>query len=249
MFQLLTGIFGVGAKTADRWITMGIYNLHQLQSSGQTLNQAQQAGLCLCLNFGSAFGSRPLLWVNTLSSCRTWTLWGPKPAGHQSRGWWHWWRSAEGCPVCAAWSTARSDWRIQEVHQQSSSGSDQCSRSSYCIYLQWWKWNCWYFVQRKANRPWCWLPNNTPRGGQRSRTFAQSGFPVKVSGKTMTVALYMSSVVRLDLRWPHSFNRSSLQPGFPFVPENHKKLLPGVWGPSHSAVLQHGPIWEVFFHL
>eukprot|EP00066_Takifugu_rubripes_P003116 XP_003965471.1 PREDICTED: DNA-directed DNA/RNA polymerase mu [Takifugu rubripes] len=43
--KVLTGIFGVGAKTADRWIKMGISTLHQLQASGQTLNQAQQAGL------------------------------------------------------------------------------------------------------------------------------------------------------------------------------------------------------------
>ncbi|KAI3362467.1 hypothetical protein L3Q82_012749 [Scortum barcoo] len=43
--KVLTGIFGVGAKTADRWIRDGINNLQQLQDSGQTLNRAQQAGL------------------------------------------------------------------------------------------------------------------------------------------------------------------------------------------------------------
>uniref|UniRef100_A0A3Q4B4M1 DNA-directed DNA/RNA polymerase mu n=1 Tax=Mola mola TaxID=94237 RepID=A0A3Q4B4M1_MOLML len=43
--KVLTGIFGVGAKTADRWIRAGIHNLRQLQTSGQTLNQAQRAGL------------------------------------------------------------------------------------------------------------------------------------------------------------------------------------------------------------
>uniref|UniRef100_A0A8C6LPI0 DNA-directed DNA/RNA polymerase mu n=1 Tax=Nothobranchius furzeri TaxID=105023 RepID=A0A8C6LPI0_NOTFU len=43
--KVLTGIFGVGAKTADRWIREGIHDLHQLQNSGQTLNRAQQAGL------------------------------------------------------------------------------------------------------------------------------------------------------------------------------------------------------------
>uniref|UniRef100_A0A3Q4M9K6 DNA-directed DNA/RNA polymerase mu n=1 Tax=Neolamprologus brichardi TaxID=32507 RepID=A0A3Q4M9K6_NEOBR len=43
--KILTGIFGVGAKTADRWIRAGIYNLEQLRHSGQTLNRAQKAGL------------------------------------------------------------------------------------------------------------------------------------------------------------------------------------------------------------
>ncbi|XP_030292738.1 DNA-directed DNA/RNA polymerase mu [Sparus aurata] len=43
--KVLTGIFGVGAKTADRWIREGILGLQQLQESGQTLNRAQQAGL------------------------------------------------------------------------------------------------------------------------------------------------------------------------------------------------------------
>ncbi|XP_030598578.1 DNA-directed DNA/RNA polymerase mu isoform X2 [Archocentrus centrarchus] len=43
--KILTGIFGVGAKTADRWIREGIYNLQQLRDSGHALNQAQKAGL------------------------------------------------------------------------------------------------------------------------------------------------------------------------------------------------------------
>ncbi|XP_054916761.1 DNA-directed DNA/RNA polymerase mu isoform X3 [Poeciliopsis prolifica] len=43
--KVLTGIFGVGSKTADRWIREGIHNLQQLRVSGQTLNRAQQAGL------------------------------------------------------------------------------------------------------------------------------------------------------------------------------------------------------------
>lgn len=43
--KVLTGIFGVGSKTADRWIRDGIYDLQQLRDSGQTLNRAQQAGL------------------------------------------------------------------------------------------------------------------------------------------------------------------------------------------------------------
>uniref|UniRef100_A0A8C9X381 DNA-directed DNA/RNA polymerase mu n=1 Tax=Sander lucioperca TaxID=283035 RepID=A0A8C9X381_SANLU len=43
--KVLTDIFGVGAKTAERWIRDGIHSLHQLQESGQTLNRAQQAGL------------------------------------------------------------------------------------------------------------------------------------------------------------------------------------------------------------
>uniref|UniRef100_H2L5F7 DNA-directed DNA/RNA polymerase mu n=1 Tax=Oryzias latipes TaxID=8090 RepID=H2L5F7_ORYLA len=33
--KVLTGIFGVGAKTADRWIREGIHDLHQLRASGQ----------------------------------------------------------------------------------------------------------------------------------------------------------------------------------------------------------------------
>ncbi|XP_042251437.1 DNA-directed DNA/RNA polymerase mu isoform X1 [Thunnus maccoyii] len=43
--KLLTGIFGVGAKTADRWFREGIHTLHQLKDSGHSLNRAQQAGL------------------------------------------------------------------------------------------------------------------------------------------------------------------------------------------------------------
>lgn len=43
--KVLTGIFGVGVKTAARWIRDGIHNLQQLQDSGHTLNRAQQAGL------------------------------------------------------------------------------------------------------------------------------------------------------------------------------------------------------------
>ncbi|KAM4528157.1 DNA-directed DNA/RNA polymerase mu [Odontesthes bonariensis] len=43
--KVLTGIFGVGSKTADRWIRDGIHDLHQLRASEQTLNRSQQAGL------------------------------------------------------------------------------------------------------------------------------------------------------------------------------------------------------------
>ncbi|KAM4719989.1 DNA-directed DNA/RNA polymerase mu [Anableps anableps] len=43
--KVLTGIFGVGAKTAARWIREGIHNLQQLRDSGQMLNRSQQAGL------------------------------------------------------------------------------------------------------------------------------------------------------------------------------------------------------------
>ncbi|XP_068562484.1 DNA-directed DNA/RNA polymerase mu [Cebidichthys violaceus] len=43
--KVLTGIFGVGVKTADQWIREGILSLHQLQDSERTLNRAQQAGL------------------------------------------------------------------------------------------------------------------------------------------------------------------------------------------------------------
>ncbi|XP_072310361.1 DNA-directed DNA/RNA polymerase mu [Eucyclogobius newberryi] len=43
--KLLTGIFGVGSKTADRWFKTGIQNLTQLANSGNDLNRAQRAGL------------------------------------------------------------------------------------------------------------------------------------------------------------------------------------------------------------
>uniref|UniRef100_A0A7N6AF48 DNA-directed DNA/RNA polymerase mu n=1 Tax=Anabas testudineus TaxID=64144 RepID=A0A7N6AF48_ANATE len=43
--KVLTGIFGVGPKTAAWWIRHGINTLHQLRASGHTLNRAQQAGL------------------------------------------------------------------------------------------------------------------------------------------------------------------------------------------------------------
>lgn len=45
VFQVLTGIFGVGVKTAGRWIGEGILTLRQLRDSGPTLNRAQRAGL------------------------------------------------------------------------------------------------------------------------------------------------------------------------------------------------------------
>ncbi|CDQ84142.1 unnamed protein product [Oncorhynchus mykiss] len=45
VFQALTGIFGVGAKTADRWFKEGIHTPSDLQRSGHTLNRAQRAGL------------------------------------------------------------------------------------------------------------------------------------------------------------------------------------------------------------
>ncbi|XP_067114151.1 DNA-directed DNA/RNA polymerase mu isoform X3 [Osmerus mordax] len=44
-FQILTGIFGVGVKTADRWFREGIHTLSELRRSGHALNRAQQAGL------------------------------------------------------------------------------------------------------------------------------------------------------------------------------------------------------------
>ncbi|XP_040026105.2 DNA-directed DNA/RNA polymerase mu isoform X1 [Gasterosteus aculeatus] len=43
--KVLTGIFGVGVKTAGRWIGEGILTLRQLRDSGPTLNRAQRAGL------------------------------------------------------------------------------------------------------------------------------------------------------------------------------------------------------------
>lgn len=43
--KCLTGIFGVGAKTADRWFREGIQNLEHLVNSKHDLNRAQQAGL------------------------------------------------------------------------------------------------------------------------------------------------------------------------------------------------------------
>lgn len=44
MLQVLTGIFGVGSKTAARWFREEIHSLHQLRGSGRPLNRAQQAG-------------------------------------------------------------------------------------------------------------------------------------------------------------------------------------------------------------
>ncbi|XP_053303689.1 DNA-directed DNA/RNA polymerase mu isoform X2 [Pleuronectes platessa] len=43
--KVLTGVFGVGAKTADRWIREGIHTLHQLRDSGHSLNRTQKAGV------------------------------------------------------------------------------------------------------------------------------------------------------------------------------------------------------------
>lgn len=47
--QALTGIFGVGVKTADRWFREGLRSPSDLICTGQQLNRAQQAGTCdLC---------------------------------------------------------------------------------------------------------------------------------------------------------------------------------------------------------
>uniref|UniRef100_A0A3P9APZ9 DNA-directed DNA/RNA polymerase mu n=1 Tax=Esox lucius TaxID=8010 RepID=A0A3P9APZ9_ESOLU len=43
--KALTGIFGVGAKTADRWFREGIHTPSDLQRSGHNLNRAQRAGV------------------------------------------------------------------------------------------------------------------------------------------------------------------------------------------------------------
>uniref|UniRef100_A0AAY4AXK5 DNA-directed DNA/RNA polymerase mu n=1 Tax=Denticeps clupeoides TaxID=299321 RepID=A0AAY4AXK5_9TELE len=43
--KALTGIFGVGVKTADRWYREGVRRPSDLMDSEQKLNQAQQAGL------------------------------------------------------------------------------------------------------------------------------------------------------------------------------------------------------------
>ncbi|XP_046870744.1 DNA-directed DNA/RNA polymerase mu isoform X2 [Hypomesus transpacificus] len=45
VMKILTGIFGVGVKTADRWFREGIHTLSELRKSGHALNRAQQAGL------------------------------------------------------------------------------------------------------------------------------------------------------------------------------------------------------------
>ncbi|XP_077352949.1 DNA-directed DNA/RNA polymerase mu [Festucalex cinctus] len=43
--KLLTGIFGVGTKTASEWFGEGIRNLSELRRSGRVLNRAQRAGV------------------------------------------------------------------------------------------------------------------------------------------------------------------------------------------------------------
>ncbi|KAJ8286391.1 hypothetical protein GJAV_G00038750 [Gymnothorax javanicus] len=43
--KALTGIFGVGVKTADRWFREGLRTPSDVQSSGHKLNHTQQAGL------------------------------------------------------------------------------------------------------------------------------------------------------------------------------------------------------------
>lgn len=45
--QSLTGIFGVGVKTADGWFREGIHSPSELMNTKQKLNQAQQAGKAL----------------------------------------------------------------------------------------------------------------------------------------------------------------------------------------------------------
>lgn len=98
------------------------------------------------------------------------------------------------------------------------------------MYAAAWRHDCWYFLQRKADRPWCWLPNNTPRRGQRSGTVAQSGFPVKVSGEEMMVA-------NLDYSWPHWFNKSffSIQ-GFLFYQKTTRNsYLESDEGPARTS--------------
>ncbi|XP_056285595.1 DNA-directed DNA/RNA polymerase mu isoform X2 [Pseudoliparis swirei] len=43
--KVLTAIFGVGVKTAERWMREGIHDLQQLRDSGRTLDRSQRAGL------------------------------------------------------------------------------------------------------------------------------------------------------------------------------------------------------------
>ena len=73
-FQVLTGVFGVGAKTADRWIRDGIHTLHQLRDSGHPLNRDQQAGVCLgtCVYSCTLF-SLDSVWMNPLVFCQVWS--------------------------------------------------------------------------------------------------------------------------------------------------------------------------------
>ncbi|XP_061732069.1 DNA-directed DNA/RNA polymerase mu isoform X7 [Nerophis ophidion] len=79
--KVLTGIFGVGVKTADQWFRDGIQNLHQLRQSGRTLNRAQRAG-------GS---SAAMTWT---SSSRTRRKDGKKVSFPK---WCHAWRCRTSC--------------------------------------------------------------------------------------------------------------------------------------------------------
>lgn len=50
--QALTGIFGVGVRTADRWFREGLRSPDDLVRTGQQLNRAQQAGTAFhCAKF------------------------------------------------------------------------------------------------------------------------------------------------------------------------------------------------------
>ncbi|XP_061732067.1 DNA-directed DNA/RNA polymerase mu isoform X5 [Nerophis ophidion] len=71
--KVLTGIFGVGVKTADQWFRDGIQNLHQLRQSGRTLNRAQRAA---AVDSSETWRQHP--WTNT-SDYQVWptmTTWG-----------------------------------------------------------------------------------------------------------------------------------------------------------------------------
>lgn len=135
MFQVLTGIFGVGAKTAARWIREGIHTLDQLRGSGQALNQAQRAGVCvrpsvLCVVW--------FLLQLTPGRLRSGALRWPQPVGHQGGGGRHRWDRGESRRLCAAGGSGYSDWRLQEVKLNLLNGSGVKRNTTWADELLMW---------------------------------------------------------------------------------------------------------------
>lgn len=120
LLQVLTGIFGVGAKTADRWIRDGIHTLQQLRESGHTLTRTQQAGVC------SDVSACVLVFIQCLCWCvnvyvvflRTGALRRPQHASVQSRGGRYQQDRGGGGGFSLARITGCSHRRIQEVREK-----------------------------------------------------------------------------------------------------------------------------------
>lgn len=78
--------------------------------------------LALCVCTPSVL-RQPSLWMDHWLSFRSAALWGRQPAGHEGGSWRHRWDCGESSFFCVAGGADVSDWRIQEVKEQTFSTS------------------------------------------------------------------------------------------------------------------------------